>query len=123
MTLFHVHMILARTDEYPEGSNAFGYDLVLPLDAGMNLDPEGWKAHKEACTVRRFTEGQPDEHGLLRHIGRGWIIDYDVTDDEDNEPFFKLDRHKIDMGEYLSVTEADGEQRTFRVVTISPLGA
>ncbi len=123
MTLFHVHMILARTDEYPEGSNAFGYDLVVPLDANMNLDPEGWKTHKEACTVRRFTRDEADEHGLLRHIGRGWIIDYDATTDEDNEPFFKLDQRKIDIGEYLTVTEADGEQRTFRVVTVSPLAA
>lgn len=123
MPLFHVHMILARTEEYPEGSNAFGYDLVLPLDAEGNLDPEAWKAHKDSCTVRHFAKDEADEHGLLRHIGRGWIIDYDASRTEDNEPFFKLDRHRIDAGEYLSVTEQDGELRTFRVVTVTPLKA
>ena len=40
-----------------------------------------------------------------------------------DEPFFKLDRHKFAAGEYLSVTEEDGEMLTFRVATVTPLDA
>lgn len=121
MTLHHVHMILARNEEFPDGSSAHGYDLVVPLDSDMKLDPEGWKTHAKECTVRRFWAGEGDQKGLLRHIGRGWVIDYDATTREGDEPFFKLDRHEFKSGEYLSVTEEDGEMQTFRIVTVEPL--
>ena len=71
--------------------------------------------------MRRFWEGEPDQKGLLRHIGRGWVIDYDATTREGDEPFFKLDRHEFKSGEYLSVTEQDDEMQTFRIVTVEPL--
>ncbi|MBX3506206.1 MAG: hypothetical protein KF895_12065 [Parvibaculum sp.] len=114
-------MTLARTEEHPNGSSAHGYDIVLPLDAAMKLDPDAWKAHAKECGVRRFWQGEPDQKGLLRHIGRGWVIDYDATTPEGDEPFFKLDRHEFKAGEYLSVREQDGEMQTFRIVTVEPL--
>ncbi len=120
MTLYRIHMNAARSEEHPEGSDKHGYDFVAPLDADHHLDPEAWKAHKEDCIVRRFTDGEPDERGLLRHIGKGWTIDYDPTSTDDNEPFFKLDKHLISVGEYLSVTEHDGEMRTFHIVAVQP---
>ncbi|MDZ4382169.1 MAG: hypothetical protein U0942_12600 [Parvibaculum sp.] len=121
MTLYHVHMTLARNEEHPNGSPAHGYDLVVPLDAEMKLDPQAWKAHAKECTVRRFWAGEGDQKGLLRHIGRGWSIDYDISTPEADEPFFKLDRHEFKAGEYLSVQEQDGEMQTFRIVTVEPL--
>ncbi len=121
MTLYHVHMSLARNEEHPNGSPAHGYDLVVPLDAEMKLDPEAWKTHAKECTVRRFWQDEPDQKGLLRHIGRGWVIDYDMTTPEGDEPFFKLDRDEFKSGEYLSVMEQDGEMQTFRIVTVEPL--
>jgi|TARA_R110000824_G_scaffold118960_19_gene272694 hypothetical protein len=123
MTLFHVRMTLARNEDFPNGSPAHGYDLVVPLDGEAMLDAEEWKNHSKSCTVRRFWEGEADRKGLLRHIGRGWLIDYDATTREADEPFFKLDRHKFAAGEYLSVTEEDGEMLTFRVATVTPLDA
>jgi len=121
MTLYHVHMTLARNEEHPNGSPAHGYDLVLPLDAEMKLDPQAWKEHAKECTVRRFWAGEGDQKGLLRHIGRGWAIDYDASTPEADEPFFKLDQHEFKAGEYLSVQEQDGEMQTFRIVTVEPL--
>ena len=121
MTLYRVHMTLARNEEYPNGSPAHGYDIVVPLDASMKLDPDAWKAHAKECVVRRFWQGEPDQK--LRHIGRGWAIDYDLSTPEADEPFFKLDRHEFKSGEYLSVTEQDGEMQTFRIVTVEPLKA
>lgn len=121
MTLYHIHMTLARNEDYPNGSSAHGYDLVVPLDEKMMLDPDEWKAHAKECIVRRFWQGEPDQKGLLRHIGRGWVVDYDATTPEGDEPFFKLDRHEFKAGEYLSVREQDGDMQTFRIVTVEPL--
>lgn len=121
MTLHRVHLTLARNDEHPNGSPAHGYDLVLPLDAAGALDAEGWKANPKACTVRRFWQGEADRVGLFRHIGRGWLIDYDASTRDADEPFFKLDKHVFKVGEYVSVTETDGEMLTFRVGTVEPV--
>lgn len=121
MTLYRVHLQLARSKEHPDGSNAHGYDFVAPLDGQGHLDAEAWKVSKKACTVRRFQPGQDEEHGHLVHIGRGWHFDYDQDGYEDDEPLFKLDRHVIKAGEYLSITEHDGVMRTFRIVTVKPV--
>jgi hypothetical protein len=120
MTLHRIHMNAARSEEFPEGSDKHGYDFVAPLDADNHLDPKAWKVHKEDCVVRRFSNGEPDERGLLRHIGKGWTIDYDPNTPEGDEPFFKLDKHLISVGEYLSVREDDGEMRTFHIVAVQP---
>ncbi len=121
MALYHVRLILARNKDFPEGSPKRGYDLVVPLDGEMRLDAEGWKAQPKKCTVRRFWEDEADQLGLLRHIGRGWAIDYDTATPEADEPFFKLDRHEFKLGEYLSVTEQDGEMQSFRIASVEPV--
>ncbi|MEQ9520023.1 MAG: hypothetical protein RLN89_11365 [Parvibaculum sp.] len=120
MTLFRIHMNAARSEEFPNGSDKHGYDFVAPLDGDHLLDPQAWKAHSKDCWVHRFWAGEPDERGSLRHIGKGWVIDYDPSTTDDNEPFFKLDKHKIEVGEYLSVREPDGELVTFHIVSVQP---
>ncbi|MBM3505239.1 MAG: hypothetical protein FJX65_15360 [Alphaproteobacteria bacterium] len=118
MTLRTVRLELARSREFPDGSPARGYEFVAPLDADGHLDAGEWRREKARCTVRRFWQGEPDERGVLAHVGSGWRFDYDRHRSDDDEPLFKLDRHTIKEGEYLSVTEHDGAQRTFRVVSI-----
>lgn len=120
MALHRVHMTLARNEDFPNGSRAHGYEMVVPLDSEDMLDSEGWKAHAKECTVRRFWGDEDVQLGLLRHIGRGWTIDFDASTRSGDEPFFKLDRHKIAQGEYLSVMEQDGEMRTFHIDTVKP---
>jgi hypothetical protein len=120
MPLFHVRLELARSKDFPDGSSAHGYEFTAPLDGDGHLDPQAWKANKVACTVRRFTRGQADEHGRLAHVGKGWHFDYDASARDDDEPLFKLDRHVIRLGEYLSITEHDGVMRTFRVASLRP---
>ncbi|MEQ1867033.1 MAG: hypothetical protein ABL996_20525 [Micropepsaceae bacterium] len=118
MTLFHVRLELARSKDFPDGSSLHGYEFTAPLDASGHLDASGWKANKAACTVRRFTRGEPDERGRLVHVGKGWHFDYDAKDTDDDEPVFKLDRHTIKQGEYLSITENDGVMRTFKIASV-----
>jgi hypothetical protein len=118
MTLERIRLELARTKDYPDGSARHGYEFVAPLDAAGNLDPKGWKALHQACTVRRFWGDMPDEHGVLVHRRDGrWVFSYEPGD-EDDEPVFRLDRHRFTVGEYVSVTEHDGITRPFKVVSV-----
>ncbi len=118
MPLFRVRLELARSKEHPNGSSNHGYEFVAPLDAEGHLSTDEWKQNKAKCTVRRFTAGADDENGLLIDVGRGWHFDYDAHDSDDDEPLFKLDRHIIKQGEYLSITEHDGVMRTFKIVSV-----
>ena len=121
MALFHVRLELARSAAFPNGSARHGYEFVAPLDAAGHLNAAVWKANKAKCTVRRFTAGEPDQNGLLVDVGRGWHFDYDAGARDDDEPLYKLDRHTIRQGEYLSVTEHDGVMRTFKIVSVRPV--
>jgi len=118
MTLKKVRLELARCPEYPEGSPDFGYEIVAPLTSDGHIDTNGWKAQSDSCTVRRFWRGEDDETGLLSHTSHGWIFDYDPDAEDDDEPLFRLDDHLFKDGEYISVTEHDGVQRTFQVVSV-----
>jgi hypothetical protein len=117
--LKRVRLELARTAEYPEGSSAHGYEFIAPLSGDGHIDPEAWNKFKQRCRVRHFV-GDESEHGVLRHVGRGWRFDYDGRSTDDDEPFFKLDRHALTPGAYVSITEHDGIQRPFKVVSVTP---
>jgi hypothetical protein len=45
---------------------------------------------------------------------------YDGMGDEEEESIFRFDRHRFVVGEYVSITEHDGVQRTFRVAEVLP---
>ncbi len=124
MTLQAIRLELARSAELPEGSTKHGYEFVAPLDAHGHFDPAEWKAAKAACRVRRFWGDAENELGELIHTrGKNWAFSYVPHKDEDDEPIFKFDRHAFKQGEYVSITEHDGVQRTFRVVSVRPAPA
>ncbi len=114
--LQRIRLELARTPEFPEGSSEHGYEFVAPLTTEGHIDPKAWAESKERCRVSRFS-GQEVENGMLRHVGHGWRFDYDGRSTEDDEPFFKLDRHALTPGAYVSITEHDGVMRPFKVVS------
>jgi hypothetical protein len=119
MSLKRIHLELARCKEFPEGSRALGYDFVAPLDDAGHLQADIWRRERQRCHVRRFWAGTPDEIGLLVHKRGGtWAFDYDPNSADDDEPGFKFDRHYFVPGEYVSITEHDDVQRTFRVVSV-----
>jgi hypothetical protein len=120
MSLMRIRLTLARTEGYPEGSDAHGYEFVAPLTKDEHLDAAAWKKQKDKCRVVRFWGTEPHEEGLLRHVGQGWRFDYNQRDNRDDEAFFKLDRHVLSPGAYVSITEHDGVQRPFRVRWVAP---
>ena len=115
--MHEIRLELARDHDFPQGSSRHGYVLRAPLDGQGRLDPEAWRSHATACTVERFWDGEDDRRGRLVHGRHGWIFTYG-GDDED-EPLFRLADHALKEGEYLSVSEPDGVQRTFRVVRVT----
>jgi hypothetical protein len=124
MALKRVRLELARNAEFLEGSLARGYEFVAPLSADGHLDLEGWKQHRESCTVHCFWAGEDDAYGHLVHHGcERWAFRYEnMAADDDEEPIFRFDRHSFVAGEYVSLTEHDGVQRTFRIISVSPAG-
>lgn len=121
MTLMRIRLELARSPEFPNGSGAHGYSFVAPLTNQGQLDANEWRDHKKACTVHRFWRGEDSQDGHLVHLGASWRFHYDGEDIDEDEPLYKLDRHTIKAGEYLSITEHDDVLRTFRVTQVEPV--
>lgn len=118
MPLKKIRLELARTPEFPEGSDIRGYEFVAPLTADGHLASEEWQRVRDACTVRRFWAAEEEQHGHLIHRGNRWAFHYEGDEAVEDEPIFRFDRHTFIEGEYVSVTEYDGVQRTFRIVSI-----
>ena len=121
MGLKRIRIELARTPDFPDGSPKYGYEFIAPLTQDNHIDADAWKKVRDHCGVLRFWGTDRPERGLLRHVGNGWRFDYDPRDDTDDERVFKLDRHSLAPGDYVSVTEHDGVQRPFRVVSVTPV--
>lgn len=123
MPLFSIRLELARSADHPEGSAAHGYEFVAPLDAGGQFDAAEWKTVRDRCVVRRFWGFGAEEKGhLIHHRGRHWAFSYGTETEEEDEPIFRFDRHVFREGEYVSITEHDGVQRTFAVASVRRAG-
>jgi hypothetical protein len=114
---------LARSKEFPTGSSRHGYELVAPLSADGHIDVELWRAHRENCRVRRFWGSEPEQIGRVLHKAGGaeharWVFDYDESRSDDDEAGYRFGAHAFVSGEYVSVTEDDGDVHTFRVVSV-----
>jgi len=121
MSLMTIRLELGRTQEAPNGDPHHGYEFVAPLNGNGHLDAIEWCSSKGMCGVRSFRPGHPERKGMLRHVGQGWRFDYLPGRTEDDEPFFKLDRHVIAPGLYVTVMEDDGVQRPFKIASVTPL--
>jgi hypothetical protein len=122
--LKRIRLNLARSKEFPAGSERHGYEFVAPLDASGHIDPDLWRKHRDHCRVRRFWEGEGDEIGRLIHKPGGpharWVFDYDDTAETDDEAGYRFGAHAFTPGEYVSIRDEDGEMHTFQVATVQP---
>jgi len=123
--LKRIRLNLARSKEFPLGSQKHGYEFVAPLDASGHIDPELWRQYREHCGVRRFWEGEDDEAGRLLHKPGGaehgrWVFDYDEAAEEDDEAGYRFGNHVFRPGEYVSIRDENGNMHTFQVVSVEP---
>ncbi|MBL0924632.1 MAG: hypothetical protein IBJ12_09245 [Sphingomonadaceae bacterium] len=115
MTWKTIRLELARTPGIPEGSPSHAYILRLPLDTHDMIDRAAIKHPAERPAVRRIWPGQPDRIGVVISQRDGWAFSYEAGD-ADDEGVFHLENHPIRPGEYLTITETDGERLPFKVV-------
>ena len=119
MALKLIRLELARAKDFPEGSANHGYEFVAPVAPDGCLDAIEWRRMKNRCSVLRFWGDEDAQEGFLRHVGNGWRFDYNEHDGTDSEPFFRLDKHVIEPGTYVTISEHDGVQRPFKIVQVS----
>jgi hypothetical protein len=126
MTLPHslkrIRLNLARSKEFPTGSARHGYEFVAPINADGHIDTELWHKHRDNCRVRRFW-GTDEQVGRLVHKPGGaeharWVFDYDESRADDDEAGYRFGAHAFVPGEYVSITEDDGDVHTFRVMSV-----
>jgi hypothetical protein len=115
MTWKTIRLELARTPRFPEGSSAHAYVLRLPVDDNDCLEKARLRHPDERPIVRRFWPGEADREGVVIPKGRGWVFSYAVGD-ADDEALFHLEDHIIAEGQYLTITETNGEKLPFRIV-------
>ena len=125
-TFKRIRLDLARSKEFPEGSSRRGYEFVAPLDAKGHIDPHLWHEHRDNCRVRRFWDGADEQIGHLVHKPGGaeharWVFDYDAEKTDDEESGYRFGAHAFLSGEYVSISDEDGELHTFRVVSVQPV--
>ena len=121
MALKRIRLELARNKDYPDGSAEHGYEFRAPLRPDGHIDLESWESVAQLCTVHHFWGTQLDERGQLIRMADGrWAFSYAVGEDDD-EPIFRFDSHVFAVGEYVTITEHDGEDRAFKVVAIDDL--
>ena len=115
-----IRLNLARTREFPNGSNRHGYEFAAPLDAEGHIDVESWKRLRDNCRVRRFWADEEEDLGHLVHRpGGSWAFRYDIAGDEDDEAGYRLGDHAFVPGEYVSIRDDEGDLHTFQVVTVT----
>ncbi|MEP2101704.1 MAG: hypothetical protein ABJP02_09355 [Parasphingorhabdus sp.] len=115
MTWKTIRLELARTAEHPNGSSAHAYVFRAPLDDAGFIEPKALREAEKRPVVRRFWLGERDQNGVVITTDKGWAFSYKVGDDDD-EVIFGLQNHPIKVGEYLTITEADGSELPFRVI-------
>jgi hypothetical protein len=123
--LKRIRLNLARSKEFPAGSDRRGYEFVAPLGTDARIDAQLWRKYREHCGVRRFWAGEDDEVGRLVHKPGGaeharWVFDYDETAEDDDEAGYRFGDHAFRNGEYVSIRGDDGEMHTFQVVSVEP---
>lgn len=116
-----VRLELARTAEFPAGSASRAYMLRVPLNAAGCIDEEALAKRPAMATVRRFWPNEADQTGQLIRNGGGWVFSYAIGEDDD-EQVYHLEDHPLRAGEYVTLTEPDGERYPFRVVRSQPDG-
>jgi len=111
----HVRLELARTSEFPDGSRDCAYELVVPLDAQGVIDRKAFEAARGRATVQRIWPHQATQRGAIIRRKAGWAFSY-APGDADDETVFHLEDHPLAVGNYVTVTETNGERLPFRVV-------
>lgn len=115
-----IRLELARTIDFPDGSAGRAYLIRLPLDENDLIDEAALQSSPARATVHRFWPNEPDLSGYVIRTPAGWALSYEIGENDD-EAVFHLESHPIRIGEYLTLTEPDGQRLPFRVADLKQL--
>jgi len=119
MSLSRIVMRLARNpgSEFG-GDDRRGYTLTAPLTADGRLDAEAFSKARAESSVRHFAPDEDPVIGRLARRGQNWFFDYDKVSSDDDEPVHRLGDHRFVVGEYVTVTDEDGQPLTYKIVEV-----
>jgi hypothetical protein len=125
MTLSRIVMRLARNPgtDFADGDDHRGYTLVAPLTPDGMLDEGEVRSAGAKCLVRRFAPDEEVQEGRLARRGKSWFFDYGDAGDGGEEPGFRLGQHRFAVGEYVSITDEDGQLLTYKVTDVADAAA
>ncbi|MEM8986214.1 MAG: hypothetical protein AAGC95_05770 [Pseudomonadota bacterium] len=120
MHLKYVHLTIARNpgEDIPEDEYDQRYLITAPLTPEGHIDETLWRDHKDKCEARHITAGRADRIGKLTRRGGAWRLHYPGDAPSDDEMLFHLDTHKFLPGEYVTVSEPDGDVFTYRIARV-----
>jgi hypothetical protein len=113
--LYRIRLELAQSREFPNGSRACGYELRLSLTLDHRLDFSACRERRHRHGVCRFWS-KKEWRGELSFDHRGWFFAFGHGTATDAAI---LRRTRFIAGEWIPITEFDGQTRQFRVVEVS----
>jgi hypothetical protein len=122
MAVVRITLALTAGPGLPEGSTAHRYEIELALDSGGHPDAAAWLADPEPWRARRIQPDTDPVQGDVQHEpDHGWSIRFFGTAAEGPdapETMFDCGSDPVRPGEYVTVTEPDGVEWTYRVVAV-----
>lgn len=115
MTWKTIHLELARTPEFPEGSAAHAYVLRFPIDDNRFIKQSAMKHPSESPALHGLWPIKPNKTGVVMSRRARRAFSYEVGDTGD-EGIFHLEHHPIMLGNYLTITEVAAKRLPFKVV-------
>jgi len=113
-----VRLELAPTPDFPLGSASRAYLIRLPVNDDGLVDEAKLGAGRDRARVHRFWPSQPDMSGSLVRTSEGWAISYRRPAGT-IDAAIRLDARQLRIGEEVILTEPDGRQLPYRVVSLT----
>lgn len=112
-----IRLELASNGDFPRGSAGRAYLLRVPLADDGVIDGEVLEREPRRAVVRRYWANEADMIGHLVRTPRGLAIRYEAANNDDPR-LFAFGANSIKIGDHLSLTDLDGQERPFRVVSL-----
>lgn len=117
-----VLLALAAGPGFPEGSPAHRYEVDLALDVAGRPDSVAWAEDPEPWRAQRIAPEAPPVQGDVQFDpDHGWTIRfYRAAPESPDAPEATLafGPDPVRPGEYVTVTEPDGQEFAYRVVGV-----
>jgi hypothetical protein len=123
-----IRLELASSWEFPRGSAGRSFLIRLPLTDEDTIDAATLESQPSRATVRRYWPNQADMLGYVVHSAGSYAIRYEMngaklhgdagTNDCHEPRLFQFGADAIKIGQEVVLTEPDGHQMRFRIVSL-----